>query len=163
MHIYHNLNEDVKSAFCRDIIVFLIMIFIDTYCLLILVFTNLIGYFSLFLLGILVLNLIYSLYFAIRLLNKIKNNQIEYHYENYPLLILYITFSLVAVFIYYMDILKNGNISPYELAMAVFYNVICGIYFIYLAIYYAYETGKYCFKYLKETKQAVEEREYLLK
>jgi hypothetical protein len=165
MHIYNNLNDDVKASFRKDIFQLLIMTIIEVYCILILSLSNAVGHFSYHLLGILGLNLLVSAHISYHLLDKIRYNRIEEYWDIccIMLIVFYICGTVVITVEYYININQYKLFIYLEFGPILLYTIIYSGIIIYFMTKELILCGSNCFNFLKETKEAVEEREYLLK
>lgn len=168
MHIYNNLNDDVKVEFRKDLMILILTTMMSLYCTLVLSLSNAIGHFSYELLLILGLNLIYSVISSVSLLNKIRYNKIDSEeYEDsiwFFKKLIYSLTSIVIIVYYYIDISKYDAPFIYlEFAPMLLYTVVYGAIFLYFFGKVLINCGSGCINFLKETKEAVAEREHLLK
>lgn len=166
MHIYNNLDEDVKVYFRRDAFTLMLLTIFNLYCVLVLSLTKFIDYFSNSVLFILLLNM---LFFAIPfsgILYNLRYNRVA-HIQNPETALhvlpiaLYIASSIAILFYYY--VIKKEKSSYLEFAPILLYTVL----YCTIILYYIFRTvsvcGSECFRFFRETKEAIDEREYLFK
>lgn len=166
MHIYNNLDEDVKKAFQKDFMILISLAVINLYCIIVLSLSNSMGYFPVSTLEILILNVLFSTPPFSGLLNNIRYNKISNSQRpgdpGYIICFtLYFIMSMTILAFYYLD--KNKTFSYLEFIPILLYIVIYSMIVLFCITKGVIECCSSSINFIKETKEAVGDREHLLK
>ena len=163
MHVYNNLNDEVKRIFRYRVAYILCLILWTLYCATILT----IGYTTIFLIAIVVINCIMILNSAIHIWNLIDTNSLTYYTSNCNLiqftdLVVGGSGTGAAVAIYCFALWAKYEFMIYEFIGMLPYIVVYSSVFAYVILLGLYMFLMYCYMRVIQTKGTVEERQRLV-
>jgi len=158
MHVYYNLNNDVKRHFRYRMTYILFLITLNIYFII----GVIMGYTTIFSTSMIILNSIMIINSAIGIWKLVDFNDSSY-YNFEPMVVDTVvggSFTTVVLILYY--IMLKDNFITYEFMGMLPYLLVYSAIFIYVILKGFYDFCTFCYNKIIETKNIVEERQRLV-